>query len=120
MNKSDTFLVIIILTVTLFIFVGLKLSEKKEVNKALVYYNNDLVLTVDLSLEEQEYTVEGFNGPVTIYAGDGKIKVEDEDSPLHLCSKQGYISKSYESIVCLPNKIVIKLDNNDELDAIVK
>ena len=41
-----------------------------------------------------------------------------EDSPLHLCSKQGYISKSYESIICLPNKIVIKLENNSDIDVI--
>ena len=47
-----------------------------------------------------------------------KIKVLKEDSPLHLCSKQGYISKSYESIICLPNKIVIKLENNSDIDVI--
>ena len=46
-------------------------------------------------------------------------KVVEEKSPLHLCSKQGYISKSYETIVCLPNKIVIKLESNDDLDVIV-
>ena len=33
-------------------------------------------------------------------------------------AKQGYISKSYESIICLPNKIVIKLENNSDIDVI--
>lgn len=119
MNKNDVYLVAIILGIVVLLFLGLKLNEKKNVTKALVYYDNELVLTIDLLTDEKEYVVDGYNGPVSIYAGNGKIKVEEEDSPLHLCSKQGYISKSYESIVCLPNKIVITLDNN-ELDTVVK
>ena len=48
-----------------------------------------------------------------------KIRVITENSPLHLCSKQGFISKSYETIVCLPNKIVIKIENDKNLDGVV-
>ena len=120
MNKQDVILIAIILTIVGSIALVFKLTEKDNMNNALVYYEDKLVLTIDLTLNEQEYTVEGYNGPVKITAGNGKVKVEDEDSPLHLCSKQGYISKSYESIVCLPNKIVIKLENASSLDAIVK
>ena len=120
MNKQDIILIAIILTIVGSIALVFKLTEKDNMNNALVYYEDKLVLTIDLTLEEQEYTVEGYNGPVKITAGNGKVKVEDEDSPLHLCSKQGYISKSYESIVCLPNKIVIKLESASSLDAIVK
>lgn len=120
MNKQDIILVTTILLIVGFIFIVFKITEKDNISNALVYYEDDLVLTIDLTLDEQEYIVEGENGPVTITAGNGKVKVEDEDSPLHLCSKQGYISKSYESIVCLPNKIVIKLEDDSSLDAIVK
>lgn len=120
MNKQDAILIAIILTIVGSIALVFKLTEKDNMNNALVYYEDKLVLTIDLTLEEQEYTVEGYNGPVKITAGNGQVKVEDEDSPLHLCSKQGYISKSYESIVCLPNKIVIKLESASSLDAIVK
>ena len=73
-----------------------------------------------MTKEEQTYEVKGYNGPVYISAGNGKIKVEDEDSPLHLCSKQGYITKSYETIVCLPNKIVVKIENKSDIDTIIK
>lgn len=120
MNKQDFFLIIFILIIVSLIGLIFKLTEKTNVNKALVYYEDKLVLTIDLTLKETKYTVKGYNGPVAITAGNGKVKVEDEDSPLHICSKQGYISKSYESIVCLPNKIVIKLEDNSSLDAIVK
>ena len=46
------------------------------------------------------------------------IRVKKETSPLHICSKQGY-SKSVP-IICLPNKIIIKLVNDNEYDAISK
>ncbi len=120
MNKQDIILITVILLIVGSIALVFKITEKKNMSNALVYYEDDLILTIDLTLEEQEYVVNGYNGPITITAGNGKVKVEDEDSPLHLCSKQGYISKSYESIVCLPNKVVIKLEDDSSLDAIVK
>ena len=65
--------------------------------------------------------VKGYNGNVIIKTKKGSIKVSDEKSPLHLCSKQGWISNTYEIIVCLPNKIVIKLQtDNEKIDTIVK
>lgn len=120
MNKHDCILITIVLIVVGSIFLLFKVNEKKNNLNALVYYEDDLVLTIDLNKSEQTYEVNGYNGIVYIDAGNGKVKVEDEDSPLHLCSKQGYISKSYETIVCLPNKIVVKIDNISDIDTVVK
>ena len=120
MNKSDIILIGVLLLIVGLIF-GIFYRNNKKVNYANVYYDNNLVLKIDLSLDEKEYIVKGYNGDVSIKAGNGKIKVEEENSPLHICSKQGYISKSYESIICLPNKIVITFDNTDEdIDTVVK
>ena len=60
-------------------------------------------------------TGEGKNGTwkkqqVIIEVKDNRIRVKKETSPLHICSKQGY-SKSVP-IICLPNKIIIKLGEN--------
>lgn len=120
MNKQDKLLILVLLIVVIILLLIFKLNEKKDNLLAVVYYENNKVLTIDLSKDEDVYYVEGYNGNVKLIAGNGKIKVDEEESPLHLCSKQGYITKSYESIVCLPNKIVIKIEANDELDAIVK
>lgn len=120
MNKQDFLLIIVLLTLSIIIITFFKVSEEKEDLNALVYYDGKLILTIDLSDEEKNYQVNGYNGPVNIKAGNGKIKVEAEESPLHLCSKQGYISKSYETIVCLPNKIYIEIDGEEEIDAIIE
>lgn len=123
MNKSDIKLIIIIILIAIIVLFMIAILNNDSSKKALVYYDNDLVLTIDLSDNEQEeYVVDGYNGPVKIIVSDGKIKVEEEDSPLHLCSKQGFIEQTYETIVCLPNKIIIKIVSSEdaELDTILR
>lgn len=118
MNKNDFKMILIVILVIGILFL-VYFFNKEEANKALVYYGSDLILTIDLNIDK-EYIVQGDNGDVVIKVKNKKIKVEDENSPYHLCSKQGYISNSGESIVCLPNKIIIELPSNDGIDTEVK
>lgn len=111
MNKTDIKLIIVILIIVIILII-VQLLNKTKANVALVYYESDIILTIDLSIDK-EYTVKGANGDVIIQVLDNKIKVKEENSNYHLCSKQGYISNSNESIVCLPNKIIIELPNSD-------
>lgn len=121
MNKNDLKLLGFLLTVILIIFGILLFSDSGDKKYALVYYENHLVLTIDLSLEdEKEYKVMGYNGEIIIKTKKNKVKVEEENSPLHICSRQGWIEKSYETIVCLPNKIIIKIEDKKEIDTVVK
>lgn len=113
MNKNDIVLISLLLIGTLLFIV---MFQSSSGNQALVYYENELILTIDLNKEETNYKVLGALGEVQILAGNGKIKVVSEQSSKHLCSKQGYISAPYEEIICLPNKIVIKIIS-DEYDA---
>lgn len=121
MNKSDLKLIGIILSVVIIFFGLLFIFEDNNSKNALVYYEDDLILTIDLSLKgENTYKVNGYNGEIIIKTLDNKIKVEEENSSLHLCSKQGWIENSYEVIVCLPNKIIIKIEDKEEIDTVVK
>ena len=55
---------------------------------------------------------------IDYHTENGKVKVLEENSPKHLCSKQGFIENTHESIICLPNKIIIKIEDNS-LDGVV-
>lgn len=117
MNKNDLFLVGILLVFSVCFIVVFRLNQKDS-SIAKVYYEDEVILEIDLDIDKN-YIVEGYNGQVQIEVNNKRIKVSDEKSPLHLCSKQGYISKSYETIVCLPNKIVIKIEDEEKLDGVV-
>jgi len=112
MNKSDIKLILIIL---IFSFLLLIFINNNKSNYAFVYYDNKEILKIDLSINDN-YSVEGFNGEVIIEVKDNKLRVSKEDSPQHICSKQGWVDKG--SVVCLPNKIVITF-GSAELDATV-
>jgi len=117
MNKNDWKLLFILLVIILILFI-IFFSNQTKALKAHVYYENDLILELDLNINNT-YTVKGNLGDVLIEVKDKKIKVLEETSNYHLCSKQGYISKVGESIICLPNRIIISLPN-DSVDTEVQ
>lgn len=118
MNRYDISLVVIlVLLVTITFF----LRSSDNPKQAIVSYDSNVLLTIDLSDKTyRTYHVNGYNGDILIETVDGKIRVVEENSPRHLCSKQGYIENSYESIVCLPNKVVIEIEDADAVDTVVK
>ena len=121
MNKSDLKLLFIVLILCAVFLLILFLTQSNAPKKALVYYENKLVLTIDLAkAERNKYEVNGALGKVIIESQNGKVRVIDENSPNHICSKQGYIEQSYQVLVCLPNKVVIKIEEQTEIDTVVK
>jgi len=123
MNKSDIKLILIVLIVFVILFLGFRLLKNDGLKNANVYYKDELVLTIDLSINQlQSFSVVGDNGLVNIEAKNGKVRVVSEISPLHICSNQGWVDSVYTPIVCLPNSVVIKIVNSDtnQLDAVVE
>lgn len=113
MNKNDFVLIIIILSVVIVLMFFIK---KENGSIATVYYDNNKVLDINLN-KDDEYDIEGHNGNIHIVVKDSYISVTDEISPRHICRNKK-IHNIGESIICLPNKVVIKIDGND-LDTIV-
>ena len=88
MNKSDVKLVGIILIIVIVSLVLINLN-KKEGSMAEVYYEDRIVLTIDMNIN-REYIVDGALGEVVIEVLDKKIRVKEETSSKHLCSKEGF------------------------------
>lgn len=115
MNKNDIKLIFVLILIIIIFLIFKKVDNSKE-KIAYVYYEDKLIETISLS-NDGKYTVMGDNGEVIIEVSDNKIRVVEETSEKNLCSKQGY----GDVIICLPNKIVIKVENNDnKLDGVVK
>src|SRR5574344_905788 len=116
MNKKDFILIFFIILLAMISY--LIMDNKNIGSYALISYDGKLVIKVPLNINE-EYKVDGVLGEVLIKVYNNKIKVTKENSPRHLCSKQGYISKQGEILICLPNKVVIEIESdNNEIDSI--
>lgn len=112
MNKNDIKLTTILFMIILISIAIINLTKTKG-DTAIVYYEDKEILKIDMNIDK-EYTVKGYLGDVKIEVKDNKLRVLEEISPNHICSKEGYITDSTKSLVCLPNKIIIKITNAKE------
>lgn len=117
MNKSDLKLVVAIIVIVLVIYFAVQFT-KVEGSTAIVYYEDEAILNIDLSIDN-EYVVDGELGDVVLEVKDGKIRVKKENSPKNICSKEGFIDDSSRTLICLPNKIIVKIVGEDEIDGVV-
>ena len=63
--------------------------------------------------KDQKIRINGGTNILTIK--NGKAKMTDADCPDQLCVHQKAASKNHESIICLPNKVVVEVDGADRL-----
>lgn len=47
---------------------------------------------------------------------DGKASIESADCPDKLCVKQRPVSKAGETIICLPHKLIIRIEGGNGVD----
>lgn len=89
-----------------------------EATKAEIYKDGKLIYTVDLS-KDQSFSIEGDYHNV-VEVKDGKIHFKEANCPDKVCIRSGYASKSRPVLVCLPNRVTVKLVGSDGgVDAIV-
>lgn len=120
MNKKEAIIIITLLMfalVSFFIFRTTGHGSQVEIKIAQKLYGT-YALSVD-----QEIIVKDEDGHtlITCYIDEGKIQVISSNCPDKICIDDGSIEKSGQTIVCLPNQIVIKIINDDsEFDGVLK
>lgn len=126
MNKYDKLLIVIIILGSIFSYVPLLIGDynsKDAEKEVVVQYQEKIVLKVPLD-KDQTYIVDGLLGDVVVEIQDNRVRIEKENSPYHLCSIQGWVSDVNRPIICLPNKIVVRITtskpSDDDMDSVVQ
>ena len=95
---------------------------------ANIYLDGECIRSIDLNdvTEPEIFTVEGEIGTNTIQVEPGRIRVTHAECPDQICVQMGWLtSEGGMPIVCLPNKLVISLDDvpakigDAEIDGVV-
>lgn len=72
-------------------------------------------LVGNFSLEEDRFIpVDGKLGTTKVEIVGNGVRVLDSPCPHKLCVKSGTISKSGETLVCLPNGVVIRIEGGEK------
>ena len=87
-----------------------------------IFQNNEIKFQFNLN-EEKRFVIENQSGFIQIFIEDKKVWVNDSSCSAKICKKMGKISKTGQTIVCVPNKIFIQIvgKNKDKyIDAITQ
>jgi hypothetical protein len=124
-KKSDIIVILVLLVFAIAFAVLYRLINTDKSAVAEIYYNSELVETVDLNTGiDKTFSIPQDDHVIFHLYKDGAIRFEESDCPDKICVKAGKLSIVGESAACLPNKIVIKIVpksgySDDDIDIII-
>lgn len=108
--KPIDFLILVFILVLSFFL----MSQKSKPGGDVVMIEADGT-SFEYSLRENKvYQVEGPLGITTVEVKDGQVRIIDSPCSGKTCINQGWSSP----IVCLPNKVIVTIENYGEFDAV--
>lgn len=87
-----------------------------EGNTACIYVDGELYDTIDLNAVAIPYdiTIEREDGHYNIVSvAHGQISVSEASCPDQICVNQGWIENSLIPITCLPNRVVVEIQEDE-------
>ncbi len=103
MKKGD-FIIIGAIAVTFVLSIVLLASFSKQGSRVVIKQNNEIVYDRSIKLNN---TVD-LNAN-TIVIKDETVYMQDAGCKNQICVNTGKISKKGESIICLPNKVIVEI-----------
>lgn len=114
-KRNDIILIAVLLAAAGIAFGAIQLG-KKSGGYAVVVQEGREVATYPLNEDVTVTFTTPAGGHNTLVIKDGKADVTEADCPDKLCVNQHSISCNGETIVCLPNKLVVKIVSEAEAD----
>lgn len=119
-NHLDLVIIACMIAIGLFAMT-IVLFVQKDGEMVTVEVSSREVASFPLS-EDVTYVIDGKNGGTnTLMIKDGYAWVEEASCPDGLCRNMGKIHNSSQSIICLPNEVVIRITGGEdsEIDAVI-
>ncbi|OSB10169.1 hypothetical protein B2H97_09370 [Paraclostridium bifermentans] len=115
MKKNDFFLILSVLII-IGVWISFSFFKNQDKGEKIVIYLDNKVykeIPIDATEDINIKTDSGFN---KIKIHDKGVEVVDASCPDKVCVKTGFIDKSNKNIVCIPNKVSIKIISNEKND----
>lgn len=124
MTQIDKIIILIILICSVFTIILLNIQISiLDSQDIIISYQGKEIERISLSEDKKtyEFTFGKNIGYIDVYNNEVRmIPMDKSICPRRICSKTGWISKKYQSIVCLPNKLTVEFSNiiNQDIDYI--
>lgn len=120
-HKNDIIMGIVLLIAALCLWFVFTVFFEKDGNYVLVTLDGSTYGEYSLN-KDQTIEIENGDKSNVLIIENGAVYMKDASCPDEVCIHQGSISKTGQSIICLPNKIVVTItgDADSDYDAIVQ
>lgn len=122
LKKRDIILIFVLLLVGIVTLIIWHFLYSETGNKVTVEQRGEEIGTFPLD-KDAEIPIE-YKGKETnfLVIEDGYCYMKEAECPDHLCIKQGKIDKVGQTIVCMPNQVVVTVvgDDSSGLDSVAK
>lgn len=116
--KPTDIIIIVIAAAVLaltFVFRGILSKNGSGSSNAAVFHNGEQIALLPLE-KDGIYPFDEYL--VTVEVKDGMVRISDSDCPDKICEKTGFISSPFQTIVCLPNRISVRIiDEKSNIDS---
>lgn len=110
------FLVLFIIALVGLVIGGFIIVTSKSGENVVVKVDAEVIKTLPLGMDTV-YEIKTKAGTNTLTIKDHKAYMSYATCPDKLCMKMGRIDKSGQSVVCLPNRVIIQIEGGDyEID----
>ena len=122
MKKRDILLAGGIVLVALVMLLVMHVTGETKGDQVQITVNGEIYGTYPLDVDKEIPIQKDGKTTNLLVIKDGKADVTEADCPDKLCVHQKAISKTNETIVCLPNKVVVQVigTGESELDSIAR
>lgn len=121
MTKGDKVLIFVVVILTLLSLGFIKRQAFSNENKFIsIQVNGKEIKKIifDKKIVDKEIPIKSEYGFNLVEIGDERVRVIEADCPDKIDVKQGYISKIGETIICLPNRLVVEIKGVEKGDSI--
>lgn len=108
-KKKDGILIFVILVLCIITYIVIQFVVKKDGSMVIIKVDGQIRHELRLN-EDTEVTVQGYQGGNNVMIiKDGWVSMTEADCPDKLCVNMGKISRTGETIVCLPHRVVVEI-----------
>lgn len=106
--KNECILVLVIMFIAAAFFIGSRLAARKPAAVVIVSVDGTITHEFPLNLEEN-FTIHTEHGENHLVITEEHAQITEASCPDKICVQHAPISESGQTIVCLPNKVVITI-----------
>lgn len=113
-RPGDVLIVLAVIALSVFLISGSVVGAGGDSELSIsISVNGKEILTRPLHEGTENLTIEGYRGESYVEISGNRVRMVDSACPDKLCVRTGWISRSGESVVCLPNRVVIEIKSGE-------